>query len=127
MNWELGTAYRETELGHLYFVVAKADEKRAVVSLATYSSAVNGDDSCILEAGEHPFVRHRTYVNYSKAENRTVSQLNAMLSKGEISVYNAPADTPLIIKILKNARKSDYIEYRVLSLMESQLIQLDCE
>lgn len=127
MNWELGTAFKETSGGHLYFIVAKVDVKRVVVSLASFTSNVRADDSCIIEIGEHPFIRNRTYVNYKRSEIWSIEQLEKMLEDRKIKRHNEPADRDLIVKILRNASRSQFVKYRIKAAMEAQLLDLGGE
>lgn len=125
MSWDVGTAFRETEYGHLCFVVAVDGDWRAVVSLASYTTNVRGDDSCILEKGEHPFITHRTYVNYRMAARYKISQLDDRLAHRSISAYPHPADEILLKKMLEGALKSQYIEARIHRMLEKQLNSMD--
>ena len=54
---------------HLFFVVTKIVERQQYVCVMLSSwkegSPLN-DPACILEAGEHPFVTHKSYIAYKE-------------------------------------------------------------
>lgn len=55
-------------LGHLWVVVSKpdADGSVAMVNFTSYRQPC--DETCVLDVGDHPFIRHKTVVAYSHAK-----------------------------------------------------------
>jgi hypothetical protein len=57
-----------------------------IVSVTTLRNIPSDDLACLLNAGEHPFVRHPSYVAYVQAEVVTVPHLQGLLSTGVCSI-----------------------------------------
>ena len=57
-----------------------------LVSICTYNEEKRDHDStCLLDKGDHPFIKHRSYVRYASAEIRRASNLKNMTGKGFIN------------------------------------------
>ena len=59
------------------------------------------DQSCIVDDGEHPFVKHATCVNYPAAKVTTNSKLEENVAKGKLKIK-----TPLSLALLERIRAS---------------------
>lgn len=123
MSWELGEAFKETNDGHLYFIVVVKNNQRVAVSLATVKGDVSVDEACVLFPGEHSFVTRQTYVAYNRALVCTINKLEEMISSGEISRFDAAAPLELVKKILEKANNTRALLPRTRKLMEEQYLK----
>ena len=65
-----------------------------LVNITTLNRELPFDDSCILNVGDHPFIRHESYVYYSKADIFASTSLVSGIQSGELAVHQAcPAPT----------------------------------
>lgn len=52
---------------HLYIIIAINNESALMVNITTYNTY--HDCTCMLERGEHPFITHKSIVNYVIFQN----------------------------------------------------------
>lgn len=72
------------------------DPRRVLLlSLTTYRDGK--EDVCLIERGQHPFVRHTTCVAYDIAKVVTLDQLTAFRDSGQLEIQ-APANEELLAR-----------------------------
>ena len=84
---------------HLYIVLSdpSQDEERVVlVNLTTWT--VDEESHCIVQKGEHRFVKHKTAVRYNGAKLASVSELERLTNTGMLK-----SDRPLSPELLKES------------------------
>jgi hypothetical protein len=74
---------------HLWMVISEPSLDPSLVVVCFLSWQPHYDQSCIVEAGEHPFVTHSTCVNYPGATIVTDSTLEHLKSKGRLKLKGA--------------------------------------
>ena len=75
-----------------------ADQERVViVNMTTWKDYI--DPACILDVGDHPFIRHRTCVNYRDAKIVPLAKLFALKDAGMLELVK-----PLSAALLKRIR-----------------------
>ena len=85
---------------HLWMVLsdpALDADKVLIVSLTTWGK--DDDPACILNIGDHPFVRQKSFIKYSHAKVVTDQQLDEFHTRGQIHVQ-----APLSASVLKRVR-----------------------
>ena len=104
----LGT--RETP--HLWIVstTADADGRFAIVSLTSLKGSK--DQTVILRAGEHPFIRWDTCVAYALAELTSSEQLEDLINRGTAQ-RQAPLRSDLLRLIVDGFLGSDFTKKRI--------------
>lgn len=72
---------------HLHIVCVDPDENGdvVIVSISTYTSALC-DGTCILQANDHPWLRHESYVLYRSAEIVPAERLAERIIDGSVSI-----------------------------------------
>jgi hypothetical protein len=63
---------------HLFILLTdppNADSEVLLVSLASVQEHLPYDSTCLLYPGDHPFIRHKSYVNYAYARIEPVGKL----------------------------------------------------
>ena len=55
-----------------------------IVSITTYTNDLC-DQTCVLQAHEHPWLRHKSFVLYRKAEIISAVALQARIDSGEVA------------------------------------------
>ena len=53
-----------------------------LVPVSTYTKGRKGhDDTCLLEQGDHPFIKHRSYIKYRSARQEPADKLKQGVAK----------------------------------------------
>lgn len=102
---------------HLFFVLNDPDDDTEAVLANLCSVHRRADRTCILNPGDHPFVRHESYIDYRHCRTDTVAHLKKMLERGYWT-RREDADDELIERIVEGARGSEHTRPRILRLLE---------
>jgi len=92
---------------HLWVVISEPSfdpQQVVVVMLASWKP--HCDQDCILEIGDHPFVRHRTCVEYHRATIETDATLEHAKRRG-LLIPKDPASTVLLQRIRQACQDAD--------------------
>jgi hypothetical protein len=99
----LGEAYIYRD--HLHIVISMPNEAGEVVVVNFSTHHANKDQSCVIEAGEHPFVKHKTVVEYRAAwilkPNEQVEFVKDSQKRENVS--------PELLERIQDGTDSDYI------------------
>src|SRR4051812_40502679 len=88
---------------HLWLVISDPQlDKNQVVVVSFVSWQERYEQSCVVEAGEHPFVRHRTCVAYSSARVVDVQRLDTLAGANKLTL-KAPLSSALLARIRESA------------------------
>jgi len=109
---------------HLYVIISSPfgnPEKVIIVNLTTWRDrAIElNDESCVVNSGEHGFVKTKSYIYYREAKEPLIENLQEAMRKGLITpLENCSAD--LLSKILLGAEKSPFTPLKVLQVLKDQ-------
>ncbi len=95
---------------HLFILLCDPVTQEQKVLLATISSVKPDreyDDTCILEAGDHRFIKKKSYVVYALCRILTQEQLENGVRQG-VFVPRDPIDDALLARILDGLMQSPY-------------------
>lgn len=76
-----------------------------MVSLSTVRSGIPHDPSCVLYAGDHPFVKHDSYVVYQKARLEDADKVLRGVKNGQL-VPQDPMDGTVFARVCKGLEES---------------------
>ncbi len=85
-----------------------------MVSLSTVRAGVPHDPSCILYAGDHPFVRHDSYVVYLKGRLEETDKVLRGVLSGQFVPY-PPMDGDVFVRICEGLEKSRFTPAKLLN------------
>jgi hypothetical protein len=131
MGMEAGTTFllaKDSQLqeDHLWLVLSdtqKYPEQVVIVNLTTY--APEKDGACIVEAGEHPWVRRKSCVSYYHAKVVTLTMLLKWKDQGLI-VLQDPLSSGLLGRMRQRSGDSTTLpSEKVDILIEQSIICLD--
>jgi hypothetical protein len=92
---------------HLWIVISDTtQDPDELVIVCLLSWRPYHDQACVLHAGEHPFIKHDTCVNYPGALFASREILEARVAEGKIKL-KAPISADLLKKIRDSAGDSD--------------------
>ncbi|MGA9367236.1 MAG: hypothetical protein WBV35_07245, partial [Steroidobacteraceae bacterium] len=65
------------------------------------------DDTCLIAAAEHPFIKHDSYVPYSRCRDESVVDLQKHAERGYLTEMD-PASAALLQRIIAGLSKSKF-------------------
>jgi hypothetical protein len=98
--------------GHLWVVCSfptETDGSVAIINMTTWRTGC--DESCVIEAGEHPWVKHKTVMKFDAAQLPTPSQQTAMRGSGFRA--HTPVASDLLDRIQRAAILSIYTARKI--------------
>lgn len=129
MLFEIGNTCRANpEIGyvddHLQVIISEPSlnsDKIVIVNITSWKECATGlnDGSCIVNAGEHPFITHKSYVYYRKAHCSTLRMLEDAFSQS-LMEKREDCTKELLGKILDGAANSRFIPFEIIELLEEQ-------
>src|SRR5262249_20181717 len=105
---------------HLWVVISdpeKDSERVVMVSLTTYEDYK--EDVCLLDAGDHPRISHKTCIAYNEARMTTLENLIALRDGGQLSIQ-APVSPEVLARIRDGVSKSTRINYKYIEVLLDQ-------
>ena len=93
---------------HLFIIIAiQSNLERALVVNVT-SERNECEGICFLEDGEHPFITHRSKINYARAKITKISKLEESIKNGKAEEHQSINDT-----LLKRIRQGALISQEI--------------
>jgi hypothetical protein len=85
---------------HLWILISDPIQSDECVIVNLTSWRADKDQSCVLEHEDHPYIVHRTCVNFIEAKRIKISAIQAGIQKGKV-VPHAPASSAMLDRILE--------------------------
>ena len=105
---------------HLYVAVTDPDPEGNFVIANITSQSESKDQSCVLDVGDHPFIRKQSVVNYAEARITNQDAVSAGARRGVIQ-YDAPVTPEALAKIQAGALASPQTELGVKAAVRAAL------
>jgi hypothetical protein len=105
---------------HLNIVITEPDEDQnyLVVPVTTWHDGYRRqDDSCILPAGAHAFITHKSWVNYARAKQMSYTEIFNGIRKGYL-IAKVDIAAPHLQDIQKGAVNSPYFPEKLNHFLE---------
>jgi hypothetical protein len=101
---------------HLNVIITEPTEDMnyLIVPVTTYHEDANGrpipgqDDSCILKAGSHSFIKHKSYVRYKNARQMSALEILIGIQKG-LLVRKEDMDPAVVQDMQRGAEESPFL------------------
>lgn len=110
---------------HLHFIcndpVFYPNKGKDCVLLVNISSIKPGmlhDTSCVLDVGDHPFIKKPSFIYYRMAEIYTVAGIQLQVAEGNYSVREDCCDA-VFEKILHGFNLSEEVKFKVLKFYQN--------
>lgn len=102
---------------HLWVIIndPSAHQDTALFVNVTTLSTI-AELTCVLKAGEHPFVKHDSWIRFASAKTALVAQLDRLESLGLI-IRQQPAPPALVQKIRAGAAASPQLPQKFVTLL----------
>lgn len=91
------------------------------VNLTSVKDGKPFDDTCLVQPGEHPWVRKTSEVYYQKAREWQVSGFDSLGTYGGSCVLNAPLSAALLLRVQEGALVSPHMKGRFQTMVSKQL------
>jgi hypothetical protein len=94
-----------SRISHLWILISDPTQSPECILVNLTSWREDKDPSCVLEAGDHSFIQHRTCVNFAAAKRVPIAWLEAAVQKGS-AIPHQPAHAVLdrILEAIPNSR-----------------------
>ena len=104
--------------GHLWLVISNSQlDPVVVVSVTTWRP--DKDQNCVLNVGDHQFLKHKSCIAYDLAKCVSPDKLRLWLDQGEIVIHD-PASPELVFRLLDGAAASRRIPIKCRAVLEEQ-------
>ncbi len=125
MFMQAGETFRSTPRAptkdrHLWIIASEpsADPEHVlIVNVTTYEPGK--DDSCVLEAGEHPFITHKSCVRYAGANVTSLAKIRKAITDGLVETHS-PVRPDILAAVRDGAARSPYLRLAHRHLLERQ-------
>ncbi len=111
-------AGRELHGTHHLWVVINDPTRHSNTALfvnVTTMSAI-AETTCVLQAGDHPFITHQSWIRYASAKTALVAELDRLEAGGMI-IRQPAASTNLVARIRAGAKASPRLALKFVALL----------
>lgn len=108
------------KIPHLWIVISDPTPSNKVVIVNLTTKDLSSDNTCIIQHGDHPFIRHESVVAYHYARLICVDKLTEWKIKHYIKSW--PSVKQLLLrKIQQGAVDSEYTPQKVQTIISKQM------
>ena len=102
---------------HLRIIITEADQElnHVVVTVRTYKGR-GIDTSCIIEAGEHPFIEHRSVVDFARTRVMSYTEIFNGINRG-LLIRKEDVSPELLSRIQDAAKSSTRIPQNIKAML----------
>jgi hypothetical protein len=104
---------------HLHFICCdpvyypnKVKDCVLLVNISTIDVLLAHDPTCILQPGDHPFIRHPSYVYYRKADIFGADSISRSVAEGDFIIHQ-PCEEEPFSRILSGFDASDEVRLKI--------------
>jgi hypothetical protein len=94
---------------HLFFIISEEDDDgmHIVVNVTSIDATISYDKTCVLNAGDHEFITHSSYIAYELATEMHKNRIDGNIAK-KIFQQKKAATAELISKICEGLKTSPF-------------------
>jgi hypothetical protein len=104
---------------HLFVAIAPTQSGKYLCVNVT-SKRNNSDTSCVLQQGDHPFIRHDSVINYKKAREVDPSVIQNQINRGNC-IQHQPVSPSLLNRIQQGGINSTRLKNKYKNYLNSFL------
>jgi len=94
---------------HLWLIVNEPSAHSGVALIVNVSTLrLGAETTCVVQAGDHPFVKHDSYVRYGSARKVKGTDLAEAVKKGLLKPHQA-ASNAFLAKVRAGAKASPFL------------------
>ena len=102
---------------HLFFVLNDPGDGEDVVLASVCSMRPRADTTCLVHPGEHPFIRHESYVDYALCRTYPKQHLEVLIQRRYCERHQDACEE-LVERIIDGAFDSKHTKPRILALID---------
>ncbi len=104
--------------------ISEKGESVVLVYMSSYKGTCRTEeDSCILNVGDHPYIKNRSYLAYSECREVPVAVLDNELQQRTIKLEES-LSREILVKALEGMQKSKYVTRKLKSKTSKLLFDL---
>ncbi|MGI9558411.1 MAG: hypothetical protein ACR2NQ_01915 [Thermodesulfobacteriota bacterium] len=92
---------------HLFVLIAEHDRKVLLVSFSSIHPGMRYDKTCVVNKGEHKFLRQESYISYRHTRIESFDDMEMNIQSGKAKPLGS-IDRQLLDKICAGVEKSKY-------------------
>jgi len=105
---------------HVWMIISDPVKDPSHVLMVNFTSwGPHEDQACIFECGEHPFIKHRTCVNYPRAKVVTDHTLELLKKANKLELLD-PLPTEVLQRIRNEALESVRLSLEIAQILIDQ-------
>lgn len=105
---------------HVWMIISDPTKNPAKLLMVNFSSwEPHLDQACVMEAGEHPFIVHKTVINFARARIVSLEQMQTLRRRGQIEMLE-PLTPTLLAKIRRATLESTRISLEMADILLDQ-------
>jgi hypothetical protein len=105
-------------LGPLQLASCGSVPRVLMVNASTIRDGTPYDTACVLDKGDHPFIRHRSYIAYRQIRMDPAAHVEGMV-RSAVWLPHEPCQQGLLERIVEGASKSKLISHGFKQLFQS--------
>ena len=113
------------KINHLHILCTKQFINRdtgemsiLAVNISSVKDGIDYDKTCILHAGEHPYITHDSYVRYKDAVAMRISRILSLIDSGDITVLGNVSED-VFQRVLVGFEKSPQTKTKIKKLLRT--------
>lgn len=113
---------------HIYFICNDpvfypkiAKTSFLAVNLTSIVEGVEHDPTCVLNVGDHSFVKHPSYIFYGKADIFGVETIAGQVQSGDIRIHH-PCEDSTFQRILAGFTQSSFVKPKILNYYQKYCV-----
>jgi hypothetical protein len=92
---------------HVWVVISDPSQNPELIVVVRFLSETEGtENDCILDVGDHPFIKHRTCINYTGAAHVSIQTLQGLANANTLK-WMTPVSPEVLARIRGAAETSD--------------------
>jgi hypothetical protein len=99
------------------FYPGNGKESILAVNVSSIKPNILQEEECLLSTGDHPFIRHSSFIMYSRADIFGAVAIARSIDDGTFTPHD-PASEELFTRILAGFESSERVKYKVLRFYE---------
>ena len=110
--------YFDTE--HLFIIIAIEKSSNSALMVNVTSHKGGCDESCVLNIGDHPFVTHRSVINYADARIANIDKIAESIASGSFKGHY-PVSSHILERIQQGGLSSSAISFKCHYFLSSNI------
>lgn len=94
-------------------------DARLLVNISSINPDKFYDPACIVEADEHPFIKHQSYVFYRHAEQRTSNKIEKLVEQGYF-IQKDDVSPELLARIIAGFEISEFASPWIIKFLKGE-------